>query len=142
MRLGHRIIGIGATLVLVMMVGSACLLQPTPTPIPQADNLVWVEWENRTEETYHLTITHGAGQVAWAAEVEPCIAHGAGMEVDGPFSIGVAPWDRDMADSGRHVADRSDWEAAGDEFLLVIIEEDALMLGTTAEQRTREPACR
>lgn len=140
MRVGHRIVATCAALVLFMTVGSACLLADA-TPSPHADKLVWVEWENRTEETYHLTITHGAGQVAWAAEVEPCIAHGAGMEVDGPFDIGVAPWDRELADPGRHVADSSDWEAAGDEFLLVIIEEDGLALGTTAEQRTREPAC-
>ena len=141
MRMGHRTVGTGATLVLVMMVGSACLLQPAPTPIPQADNMVWVEWENRTEETYHLTITHGAGQVAWA-EVEPCIAHGMGIAVDGPFGIGVAPWDRDMTEPGRQVADESDWEAAGDDFLLVIIEEDGLALDTTAEQRAGERACR
>ena len=140
MRMSHRIAGTAAILVLVMMVGSACLMQPTPTPIPQAGNMVWVEWENRTEETYHLTITHGAGQVAWA-EVQPCMRHGMGMAVDGPFSIGVAPWDRDMADPGRQVADQSDWEAAGEEFMLVIIDEDGLTLDTTPEHRARERTC-
>ena len=140
MRKGHQVVGTRVTLVLVMMLGSACLAQSTPTPIPQAGSMVWVEWENRTEQTYHLTIAHGAGQITWA-EVETCLAHGMGMAVDGPFSIGVAPWDRDMTDPGRQVADESDWQAAGDEFLLVIIEEDGLTLDTTPEQRAGERAC-
>lgn len=127
-----RALASGAALA-VMLVG--CVLQSTPTPIQVPGDQVWIEWENRTQETYAITVLADGAESPAYGEAEPCTAHGMGVNIDEPFSIGIAPWDADLTKPGREVADDSTWRLADRRLLLVIHEGGRVALGTWTEQR-------
>lgn len=70
------VVGLGSTLL------TACVLQATPTPVHVPGNQVWIEWENRTEETYAITLLAAGAETPAYGEVEPCTAHGMGLSVE------------------------------------------------------------
>lgn len=114
---------------------TACALQPMPTPVQVPANQVWVEWENRTEEAYAVTVLAAGAESPAYGEVEPCTAGGMGVNVDEPFSIGIASWDANLTEPGREVADERAWRAADRRLLLVIEEGGRVTLGSWTEQR-------
>lgn len=114
---------------------AACGLQPGPTPVDVPANQVWIEWENHTDEAYAITVlAQGADSPAYG-EVEPCTAHGMGLNLDGPFRIGIRDWDDDPSMPGREVADERAWRNADGRLLLVIDEGGRVTLDTWTEQR-------
>jgi len=131
----ERLVGQGTVMAMAMASLSACSLQPTPTPVEVPSGQVWVEWENRTEETYAITVLADGAESPAYGEAEPCTAHGMGVNVDEPFSIGIAPWDRNLSKPGREVADERAWRAAGQRLLLVIDDGGQVTLGHWTEQR-------
>lgn len=114
---------------------SACGLQPGPTPLDVPANQVWIEWENHTDEAYAITVLAQGAESPAYGEVEPCTAHGMGLNLDGPFSIGIRDWAGDASMPGREVADERAWRDAGGKLLLVINEGGRVTLDTWTEQR-------
>jgi hypothetical protein len=111
------------------------VLQPTPSPVEVPSGQVWIEWENRTEETYAVTVLADGAESPAFGQVEPCSAHGMGVNVDPPFSIGIREWAQHPDEPGREVADERAWEEAGHRLLLVITEGGQVTLRTWTEQR-------
>jgi hypothetical protein len=58
-----------------------------------------------------------------------------GVDVDMPFSIGIASWDADLTKPVREVADERSWRAAGRQLLLVVEEGGRVTLGRWEAQR-------
>lgn len=104
------------------------------------ENQPWVEWENRSEHRYVVTMADAGGVRAYG-EVGPCSAGGMGMDVQEPFRIGLLRLDpRQAIDIGRpapQITDSQAWREAGNDFLLVVIHEDAgVTIETIDEQRS------
>lgn len=127
---------------------AGCAPWPTATPLDARSDQVWIRWENRTQDTYIITVL-GSGAVApvWA-EAAKCRAGEMQADVDEPFSIGIADWDADFSRPGREVADDRAFQEAGGR-LVLIIEDDPLLDGPTVtldtwtEQRSSVPeSCR
>jgi hypothetical protein len=114
---------------------SACGLQPGPTPLDVPANQVWIEWENHTDEAYAITVLAQGAESPAYGEVEPCTAHGMGLNLDGPFSIGIRDWDDDPSRPGREVADERTWREADGRLLLVIDEGGRVTPDTWTEQQ-------
>jgi len=114
---------------------SACGLQPGPTPIEVPGNQVWIEWENHTAEVYAITVLAQGAESPAYGEVEPCTAHGMGLNLDGPFSIGIRSWDDDPQEPGREVADERAWQDAEGRLLLIFDDGGRVTLDTWTEQR-------
>jgi hypothetical protein len=110
-------------------------LQPTPTPVEMPRNQVWIEWENHSAESYAVTVLAAGAENPAYGEVEPCTAHGMGVNVDEPFEIGIRNWDAAAAEVGRIVATEGDWRQADGRLLLVIDEGGNVTLDTWTEQR-------
>lgn len=98
-------------------------------------NQVWIEWENRTEETYAITVLAAGAEAPAYGEVSPCTAHGMGVTVEEPFTIGIRDWDDDAEEVGRVVATERDWRRADARLLLVITQGGEVTLDTWTEQR-------
>jgi hypothetical protein len=132
----RRQIAASALFLVVAMMG--CSLQPTPTPVDAPANQVWIEWENHSDQTYAITIFAEDAESGAYGEVEPCTAHGMGVNVDEPFAIGIREWEADETDLGRQIADEQTWRQAGRRLLVVIGESGAVTLGTWTAQRASE----
>lgn len=98
-------------------------------------NQVWIEWENLTQNSYAITVLAAGAENPAYGEVEPCTAHGMGLNIDEPFTIGIREWNDDPADPGRVIADESDWRLAGGRLLVVINVDGGITLDTWTEQR-------
>lgn len=135
-RLGRRALVGGLILLAALLVLlTGCVFQPTPTTVDAPPNQLWIEWENRTTETYAVTILGDGAQSPAYGEVEACSAHGMGVNVDEPFTIGIRAWDDDANVVGRPVADEDAWRASGRQLLLVITDGGQETLGQWTEQR-------
>jgi hypothetical protein len=124
-----------------------CALAPSPAPLESPSDDVWIRWENRTEDTYVITVLGGGAVAPVWAEAAACMADDMRIDVGEPFSIGIAYWDADLSRPGREVADDRAYREAGGR-LLLIIEDGPLLDGPTVtletwtEQRSRLPgAC-
>ena len=122
---------------------SACAPASEPEPDQNALRDVSVDWENRTEDVYTLTFAQNGALVA-TGHMEPCVASGMGIQLAGPFSVGVAPGGGPgvITEPGSEVADSTDWPDAGDGFVVVVVEGDgALTIEERDEQRFAEGIC-
>lgn len=127
------------------LLGGCALVAPTPTPVDVPDGQVWIEWENRTEDSWAISVVAEGEGISDYAEAEPCTAGGMGVVVAEPFSIGIGPWVLgDVGEAPREVADERAWRQAGGRLLLII--EDGPLLGgptvtldTWVEQRADVP---
>ncbi len=126
------------TLAVAAFVGllSACspaTEEPSAEPAFDEDVLrdVSVDWENRTEDTYTVTLAQNGTLVA-TGHVLPCEAAGFGIQMAGPFSIGLTSGGGPgVSKPGAEIADSTGWPAA-DGFVVVVIAPDGAV---TVEKR-------
>ena len=119
---------------------AGCAVLPNPTQINDVGSDVWVEWENHSEELYRVTLT-GEGGSGWGL-VEPCTASGMGMQMAGPFVVGVASADSPESDRGQPVADSTAVQNAMPGFLVVVIDENGrTTVETRDQQRSEQGIC-
>lgn len=128
----------GAVCFLSVVALAGCGLLPGPTGLDRGDPTMAVEYENRSEQRYALTLAEG-DVLRGYAEILPCSANGTGMNLAEPFSVGLtrlAPGMGEVTQPGREVVDWTAFrEAGGDEFVLVIIEADETVTIATIDER-------
>ena len=118
---------------------AGCGLLPGPTGLDRGDPTMAVEYENRSEQRYALTLAEG-DVLRGYAEILPCSANGTGMNLAEPFSVGLTrlgPGIGEVTQPGREVVDWTAFREAAGEFVLVIIEADeTVTIAATNERRS------
>jgi hypothetical protein len=117
---------------------------PASSPAERPPDDVRVKWQNRTEETYVVTVLGSGDTVPAWEEAAPCAGGEMQVDTDEPFIIGIASWDADFSEPGRTVADHEAYREAGGRLLLIIEagpipDEPMVSLDTWSEQRSSLP---
>lgn len=126
--------------VLIGFLSACSAAEPAPDQNPLRD--VTVDWENRTADVYTLTFAQNGSLVA-TGHMEPCSASGMGIQLAGPFSVGVAPGGGPgvITEPGPEVADSTTWREA-DGFVVIVIQPDgSLTVEERAQQRVAVDLC-